>query len=179
MPELITVSGGPTKPEIVAVSLFKLELKDGDVFADVGCGTGLISIEATKMARGLKIYAIDAREAAATTASQNFKNFGIEGQVIFGESSSVISTLEKVDCAFVGGTKNITAVLDALVEKGARSIVVNAVRIETVVRVIEHMKKIGIYDETVQILASRSEELTGETMFRPENPVFIISGKRR
>ncbi|MCL2550498.1 MAG: cobalt-precorrin-6Y C(15)-methyltransferase, partial [Methanimicrococcus sp.] len=91
----------------------------------------------------------------------------------------VISTLEKVDCAFVGGTKNITAVLDALVEKGARSIIVNAVRIETVVRVIEHMKKIGIYDETVHIIASKSEELTGETMFRPENPVYIMSGKRR
>ncbi|MCL2863443.1 MAG: precorrin-6Y C5,15-methyltransferase (decarboxylating) subunit CbiT [Methanimicrococcus sp.] len=180
MPELIIVSGGPTKPEIVAVSLFKLGLKDGDVFADVGCGTGLISIEAARMARGLKIYAIDAREAAVSAASQNFKNFGVENaEVISGESSAVISSLDKIDCAFVGGTKNITAVLDALVEKGARSIIVNAVRIETVVRVIEHMKKLGIYDETVQILASRSEELTGETMFRPENPVFIMSGKRQ
>lgn len=180
MPELIGVSGGPTKPEIIAVSLFKLDLKDGDVFADVGCGTGLISIEAARFARNLKIYAMDAREAAVDAASQNFKNFGVENaEVIFGESSEVISNLEKVDCAFVGGTKNIIAVLDALIEKGARSIIVNAVRIETVVRVIEHMKKRGIYDETVHIMASRGEELTGETMFRPENPVYIMSGKQK
>lgn len=180
MPELIVVSGGPTKPEIVAVSLFKLDLKDGDVFADVGCGTGLISIEATRMARNLKIYAMDAREEAVDAATRNFENFGIRNaEVISGESSEVISKLEKIDCAFVGGTKNITVVLDALAEKGARSIIVNAVRIETVVRVIEHMKKLGIYDETVQISASRSADLTGETMFKPENPVYIMSGKRR
>ncbi|WNY26978.1 hypothetical protein MsAm2_07610 [Methanolapillus ohkumae] len=96
-----------------------------------------------------------------------------------GESADVLSGLDRVDCAFVGGTKNITAVLDMLVKKGARSIVVNAVRIETVVRVIEHMKKLGIYDETVHIIASKSEELTGETMFKPENPVYIMSAKRK
>ena len=180
MPELIGVSGGPTKPEIVAVSLFKLNPTDGDVFADVGCGTGLISIEATRLADNLKIYAMDAREAAVNAATQNFKNFGIESaEVILGESSEVISKLEKIDCAFVGGTKNITTVLDKLIEKGTRSIIVNAVRIETVVRVIDHMKERGIYDETVHIIASRSEELTGETMFKPENPVYIISGKRK
>jgi len=180
MPELIGVAGGPTKPEIIAVSLFKLDIRDGDVFADVGCGTGLISIEAMRFAKNLKIYAMDARQIAIDAASQNFKNFGVEdAEVIFGESSEVISKLDKIDCAFVGGTKNITAVLDALIEKGARSIIVNAVRIETVVRVIEHMKERGIYDETVHIIASRGEELTGETMFKPENPVYIMSGKRK
>lgn len=178
MPELIGVTGGPTKPEIIAVSLFKLDLRDGDVFADVGCGTGLISIEAGRFAKNLKIYAMDARDVAVDAATRNFENFGVSNAEVFlGESSEVIRRLEKIDCAFVGGTKNITAVLDALIEKGARSIIVNAVRIETVVRVIEHMKKRGVYDETVHILASRGEELTGETMFKPENPVYIMSAK--
>jgi cobalt-precorrin-6B (C15)-methyltransferase len=180
MPELIGVSGGPTKPEIIAVSLFKLNISEGDVFADVGCGTGLISIEAKRFAKNLKIYAMDAREAAVNAASQNFKNFGVtNAEVILGESSEVISRLEKVDCAFVGGTKNVTAVLDQLIEKGVQTIVVNAVRIETVVRVMEHMKKRGIYDETVHLIASKSEEITGETMFKPENPVYIIVGRQK
>ena len=180
MPELIGVSGGPTKPEIIAVSLFKMDLCDGDVFADVGCGTGLISIEARRFAKNLKIYAMDAREAAVSAASQNFKNFGVaDAQVILGESSDVIGRLEKVDCAFVGGTKNVTAVLDQLIGKGVRTVVVNAVRIETVVRVIEHMKARGIYDETIHIAASKSEELTGETMFKPENPVYIMVGRQK
>jgi cobalt-precorrin-6B (C15)-methyltransferase len=41
--EIVSVSGGPTKPEIIAVSLSKLGLRDGDSFADVGCGTGSVS----------------------------------------------------------------------------------------------------------------------------------------
>ncbi|MCL2142439.1 MAG: precorrin-6Y C5,15-methyltransferase (decarboxylating) subunit CbiT [Methanimicrococcus sp.] len=180
MPELIGVSGGPTKPEIVAVSLFKLNIQEGDVFADVGCGTGLISIEAKRFAKDLKIYAMDAREAAVNAAAQNFKNFGVtNAEVILGESSEVISRLDKIDCAFVGGTKNVTAVLDQLIEKGVKTVVVNAVRIETVVRVMEHMKKCGIYDETIHLIASRSEEITGETMFKPENPVYIIVGRQK
>lgn len=180
MPELICVSGGPTKPEIIAVSLAKLGAKEGDVFADVGCGTGSVSIALAGAVRNLTVIAMDAREEAVKAAEQNFSSFGIENaQVIFGESSEVIRRLPRVDCAFVGGTKNICAVLDALVDKGARSVVVNAVRIETVVRTMDHMKKWGIYDETVLLSVARSADLTGETMFRPENPVYIICGKRK
>jgi len=180
MPEFINVSGGPTKPEALAVSLFKLNAKAGDVFADVGCGTGLVSIELSKIVPDLKIIAIDAREEAINATTQNFKSFNIKNsQIILGESSSVINNLEKIDCAFVGGTKNITEVLNSLFKCKARSIVVNAVRIETVVCVINHMKKLGIYDETVLLSASRGYDLMGETMFKPENPVFIICGSRK
>ncbi|MDD1744521.1 MAG: class I SAM-dependent methyltransferase, partial [Candidatus Methanoperedens sp.] len=35
--------GTPTQPEIIAVALSKLELKPGDVFADIGCGSGSVS----------------------------------------------------------------------------------------------------------------------------------------
>lgn len=177
MPELIGVSGGPTKPEALAVSLFKLNAKPGDVFADVGCGTGLISIELSKTVPDLRIIAIDAREEAVRAASENFKSFGIENSnVILGESSLVIQNTDHIDCAFVGGTKNIISVLDSLAAKNVRSVVVNAVRIETVVRVINHMKKLNMYDETILLSVSRSYDLMGETMFKPENPVYIICG---
>lgn len=180
MPELICVSGGPTKPEIVAVSLSKLDARDGDIFADVGCGTGSVSIALKRSVRDLTVIAIDAREEATDAAARNFESFGVDNaQVIRGESSEVIRTLPHIDCAFVGGTKNICAVLDALIEKGVRSVVVNAVRIETVVRTMDHMKERGIYDETVLLSVSRSAALTGETMFRPENPVYIICGSRK
>lgn len=179
MPELICVSGGPTKPEIIAVSLSKLGAEDGDVFADVGCGTGSVSIELNRSVRNLSFVAMDARKEAVDATTANFRSFGVENaRIFFGESSEVIRGLDKIDCAFVGGTKNICAVLDALIEKGARSIVVNAVRIETVVRTMDHMKKAGIYKETILLNVARSADLTGETYFRPENPVYIICGRR-
>ncbi|MCQ1534155.1 precorrin-6Y C5,15-methyltransferase (decarboxylating) subunit CbiT [Methanosarcina sp. KYL-1] len=182
MSEIISVSGGPTKPEIIAVSLFKLGLQDGDRFADVGCGTGSVSIAAARIARDLKIYAIDAREEALKATETNFRNFNVGNARLFaGEASEILGSeelIDSIDCAFVGGTKNIESVLENLVKKNARSIVVNAVRIETVVRTIEAMKKLGIFDEVVHVAVSRSAPIAGETMFKPENPVYIVAGKK-
>ena len=181
MSEIVSVSGGPTKPEIIAVSLSKLGLRDGDRFADVGCGTGSVSIEAAKIARNLTIYAIDARKEALKATETNFKNFNIvNARILAGEASAILGSndlIDSIDCAFVGGTKNISSILDMLVKKKARSIVVNAVRIETVVKTIEAMKELGIFDEAVHIFVSRSAPIAGETMFKPENPVYIVVGK--
>lgn len=181
MPEIISVSGGPTKPEIIAISLSKLGLRDGDQFADIGCGTGSVSIEAAKIAKGLTIYAIDAREEALRATETNFKNFNISNATLLaGEASEILSSrdfINSIDCAFVGGTKNIDSVLEILAEKKTRSVVVNAVRIETVVRIIEVMKKLGIFVEVVHVSVSRGVPIAGETMFKPENPVYIVVGR--
>jgi cobalt-precorrin-6B (C15)-methyltransferase len=180
MTELLHVSGGPTKPEIIAISLSKLDLKNGDSFFDIGCGTGAVSIEASKMVRDLKIHAIDAREEAIEVARTNFTSFNVENVTLYsGESSDILSKqpVGSIGCAFIGGTKNISRVLEVLAEKKARSIVVNAVRIETVVNVINKLKELGLFDEVLHIIVSRGAPLTGETMFKPENPVYIVVGR--
>ncbi|RQD80258.1 cobalt-precorrin-6Y C(15)-methyltransferase, partial [Methanosalsum natronophilum] len=87
--------------------------------------------------------------------------------------------IDKIDCAFVGGTKNIHQVLEHLLGKGTRNIVVNAVRIETVVSTMQKMRELGIFDEVLNIAVSRGKEISGETMFQPENPIYIIVGKSR
>ena len=53
------LKGGPTQDEIMVVSLFKLGLKCGDVFADIGRSTGKVAIHAARTAG--KVYAIDRR----------------------------------------------------------------------------------------------------------------------
>lgn len=181
MPELLHISGGPTKPEIIAVSLSKLNLRDNCNFYDVGCGTGAVSIEASKIARNLRITAIDAREEAIEVARQNFENFNIEdANLIHGESAAALKGIPEnktIDYAFVGGTKNIDSILEALVEKKAKAFVINAVRIETVVHAMEKMKELGVFEELVNVAISRSYPITGETMLKPENPVFILVGR--
>nr|WP_321496681.1 precorrin-6Y C5,15-methyltransferase (decarboxylating) subunit CbiT [uncultured Methanolobus sp.] len=180
MTELLHVSGGPTKPEIIAVSLSKLDLADGCRFFDIGCGTGAVSIEASKMVRDISICAIDAREEAISVTKKNFEAFKItNAQVFSGESSDILEKQEvgSIDCAFIGGTKNISRVLEVLAEKKAKSIVLNAVRIETVVNVINKMKELDLFEEALHIIVSRSAPITGETMFKPENPIYIIVGK--
>ncbi|TGC11079.1 precorrin-6Y C5,15-methyltransferase (decarboxylating) subunit CbiT [Methanolobus halotolerans] len=180
MTELLRVSGGPTKPEIIAVSLSKLDLSDGSSFFDIGCGTGAVSIEANRMVRNLEIHAIDAREEAIEVARRNFESFNVDNATIHsGESSEILEKQPKgsIDCAFIGGTKNISRVLEVLAEKKVGSVVVNAVRIETVVNVINKMKELGLFDEVLHLIVSRGAPLTGETMFKPENPVYMIVGR--
>ncbi|MCL7410467.1 MAG: precorrin-6Y C5,15-methyltransferase (decarboxylating) subunit CbiT [Methanosarcinaceae archaeon] len=181
MIDVLHVSGGPTKPEIIAVSLSKLNLKDGSTFIDIGCGTGAVSIEASKLAHNLRIYAYDARAEAIDVATQNFKNHRLaDVTLLHGEASHILNEktdIGTIDYAFIGGTKNIRRVLEILCEKKVRRIVVNAVRIETVVRTIDAMKELGIFDEVLHVAVSRGAPIAGETMFKPENPVYIIVGK--
>jgi len=35
--------GGPTKAEIIAIALNKLQIEDGETFADIGCGAGNVA----------------------------------------------------------------------------------------------------------------------------------------
>lgn len=183
------VSGGPTKPEVLAIALSKLDLRPEDTFLDIGCGTASVSIAAAKQCKdaSISVIAIDDRPEAVSTAKENISNFGLGGRirVVHGEAEHALNDIYGVamadmenmaDCAFIGGSRNIEAVLDAVVSKVRRTVVVNAVRIETAARIITHMKKLGIFHEALHVQISKSSELAGETYFKPENPVYIIVG---
>lgn len=165
--------GTPTQPEIIAVALSKLGLKPGDVFADIGCGSGSVSISASGYVR--QVYAIDNRDEAIRASQDNIKECGITNiKVLKGEASQLLPGLD-IDCAFVGGSRNLETVLDVLIQKNSR-FVVSAVRVETAAEALEIMKQNNRFRELIQVQISRGHDLAGGTMFRPENPVFLIVG---
>ncbi|MDO8727819.1 MAG: precorrin-6Y C5,15-methyltransferase (decarboxylating) subunit CbiT [Candidatus Methanoperedens sp.] len=170
---MIYPRGTPTQPEIIAVALSKLKLKQEDVFADVGCGSGSVSISAAGLVR--QVYAIDNRNEAIIATQDNIKDFGITNiKVLKGEASELLADIN-IDCAFVGGSGNIDSVLEILMRK-TRRFVVSAVRVETVAKALGIMKQNNKFKELIQIQISRGSELAGGTMFKPENPVFLIVG---
>ncbi len=167
-------SGTPTQPEIIAVALSKLALKPTDVFADIGCGSGSVSIAASPMVK--HVYAIDNRDEAVHAATENIKECGISNvSVLKGDAALVLEGLD-IDCAFVGGSKNMERILAILIKKSVR-FVVSAVRIETVALAQGIMKNNNCLKELLQIQLSRGNELGGGTMLKPENPVFLIVGE--
>ena len=166
--------GTPTQPEIIAVALSKLAPKPTDVFADIGCGSGSVSIAAAPLVN--HVYAIDNRDEAVHATSGNIKECGISNiSVLKGDAASVLSDMD-IDCAFVGGSKNMERVLAILIKKSAR-FVVSAARIETVALAQDIMKTNNCFRELLQIQLSRGTELSGGTMFKPENPVFLVVGE--
>jgi cobalt-precorrin-6B (C15)-methyltransferase len=170
------VKGGPTQDEVMAISLFKLGLRGGDVVADIGCGTGRVSRELAKTAG--RVIAIDRRpEATACT-----REFAAESEmrnldVYLGEAEEILPSQGPLDCAFVGGSGNLETVLDILSGQVRRTIVVNAVLLDTVLRAVRTMQTLGIFREVVHVQVSRSYSLAGGIALRPINPVYVIVGQ--
>lgn len=169
------VNGGPTKSEIAAIALSKLNIRQNDVFADIGCGTGSISILASSLAG--EVFAVDSRDEAITAAKKNIADAGKSNiRLIQGVAPAVLDDIPSLDCAFVGGTRNIEPILHTLKEKVKGRVVVNAVRIQTASTVVSTMQELDMFREAVHVQVSRSYPLAGEVAFKPMNPVYIIVG---
>ena len=168
--------GGPTQDEVMAVSLMKLDLRGGEKVIDVGCGTGKVSCELAKIAS--EVFAIDRRDEAIVCTKRTVEEAGISNvHVIHGEALERIESMDYLDAAFIGGTGNLTQVLEALSEKVSGRIVVNAVMIETLYNAVDTMTNLGIFREAIHIQVSRSKTVAGGQIFSPINPVYIIVGE--
>lgn len=172
------VRGGPTQDEIMAISIFKLGLLPGDTFADIGCGTGKVAICASRTSAA--VYAVDRRREAIECARQNAEEAGASNVQFFeGEALDFLGGVTSLDCAFVGGTRQLSRTIEALSEKVRRNIVVNAVRIEALAEAVSAMRRLGVFREALHVQASRSYDIAGGTMFRPIDPVYIVVGRGR
>jgi cobalt-precorrin-6B (C15)-methyltransferase len=168
--------GGPTQDEIMAVSLFKLGLCPSDTVLEIGCGTGKVSVAIAKQVK--MVYAVDRRPEAVATAIEAARQAGVPN-IGFSctEAVDYLNTDQVYDCAFLGGTKNLAAILPALVKKVRRNIVINAVMLSTLERAVATLKDLGVFSEVVQVQVSRSGDIAGSIMFRPIDPVFVIVGR--
>ena len=170
---MIYPSGTPTQPEIITMALSKLDIKPTDVFADIGSGSGSVSIRAARLAK--HVFAIENKDEAILATNENIKECGIFNITVLKGDAAKLLHDKDIDCAFVGGSKNISQVLEILMEKVPR-FVVSMVRLETVYHVVEILKKNNQFKELLLIQLSRGSELSGGTMLKPENPVFLIVG---
>jgi cobalt-precorrin-6B (C15)-methyltransferase len=169
----MNLPGGPTKDEIVAVSLAKLALRPGDIFADIGCGTGRIAVAAAPQVK--HVYAVDLRPEAVSCSRQLAE--GVSNIEISCENGvDLLKRITRLDAAFVGGSKDLSPVLSLLAEKKVRTVVVNAVLLSTLSEAVSVLQQLSMFREVVQVMVSRSSALAGSIMFRPLDPVFIIVG---
>ncbi len=171
--------GGPTQPEVMAVSLAKLGIRPGDTVADIGCGTGTVTKELAALAGPAgHVYAVDRRPAAIICTKETCKELP-SVETVEGEAIAFLDLpRRKIDCAFCGGSRDIAEIITRLNAEGCRSIVVNAVLIETAVETIHTMQNLGIFHDAVHLQVSRSHELVERIMFKPINPIYIIHGGR-
>jgi cobalt-precorrin-6B (C15)-methyltransferase len=165
--------GTATQEENIYIALGKLNILPGNVFLDIGCGSGSVSFAAYRYTD--KVYGIDMRSEAVKAS-----RYIVPGGHFFeGEASQILPELPKIDRCFIGGTRHIESFFPLLLERAAPdcAIVADLARIGVAHRVVEIMKDAGIFQELLQIQISRGYELAGDMALRPVNPIFMVVGR--
>ncbi|WP_135663072.1 precorrin-6Y C5,15-methyltransferase (decarboxylating) subunit CbiT [Halorhabdus rudnickae] len=165
---------GPTKPEVRALVLWALDLRPSDHVVDVGAGTGAVSIEAVGTAD--RVTAVERDPERVEAIRTNLAANDCESSVTVTRATAPDGLPESSDAVFVGGTRNLDAVLDWVATAGPRVVVLNAARLETAVRAIDGFRSRSFDPEVRRVSIGRGSSLAGETAIEPERPVYVISG---
>jgi cobalt-precorrin-6B (C15)-methyltransferase len=168
-------TAGSTSDEVLAVALRRLALSPTESLADIGCGSGKVSLAASPLVR--EVYAIDRRPEAIAYAREQARAAGA-GNIRFleGEAPEILEGLPAPGRAFIGGSRRISAVIGTLAAAGTKRLAVSCVRIETLGEAVTTMRRLGIFREALHIQVARSRDLAGGTMFVPGNPVYLVIG---
>jgi cobalt-precorrin-6B (C15)-methyltransferase len=168
-------TAGSTGDEVLAVALQKLGLSPDEILADIGCGSGKVSLAASPLVR--EVYAVDRRPEAIAYAREQARAAGA-GNIRFleGEAPEILEGLPAPGLAFIGGSRRISEVIRALARKGTGRMAVSCVRIETLGEAVSAMRGLGIFREALLLQVARSRDLAGGTMLVPAHPVFLVIG---
>jgi precorrin-6Y C5,15-methyltransferase (decarboxylating) len=164
-------AGMVTKSEVRAVALSKLELPMTGVLWDIGAGSGSVAIEASLLAPGLRVYAVERQPDDAARIQANTAALGASVTIVEGEAPGVLTGLPDPDRIFVGGGG--LPVLDAALSRlrpGGRMVATFA----ALDRAAAAADRLG---HLVQLAPSRGVRLPdGGWRLAAENPVFVAWG---
>ena len=171
-----------TKREVRAAALSLLEVEEDDVLWDVGAGTGSVSVELALLARRGRVYAVERKGEALSLICANRTRFGAWNLVpVRGTAPAALEDLPAPDGVFVGGSGGeLDAILAAALGKnpGVR-LCVSAIALETLSAAAAAFAARGLEAQVTQIWAARSKGAGGLNLMMGQNPVWLISGRRR
>ena len=165
--------GTATQEENIHIAMGKLNIQPGQVFLDIGCGSGAVSAAAARYTD--RVFGIDRREQAVEISRAALPS----GQFFCGEAAAILPGLPGIDRCFIGGTRGIDEFFPLLLERASPGavIVADLARLGIAARLARMMKDAGIFEELIQIHISRGYELAGDIALRPANPIFMVIGR--
>lgn len=173
---------GPSKESIRAIVLYKSEVTEKDLVVDIGCGTGGFTCEFGQRAR--KVIGIDKNPEAVKITQENLKKFNIEGDItlINDDGANALESVDNIDIAIVGGSgQELEKILDIVNEKlnPKGRIIITAILVDTKVEAINKLKELGYNPQIMEVNISKGRVLDRGIMMMGENPIAIISAKKR
>ena len=173
---------GPTKEAIRAIILYKSEVSSKDKVVDCGCGTGGITCEFSQRAN--EVISIDTNPEAIEITEKNLKKFGLGDNVtlINDNGANALKDIDNIDIAVVGGSgrelENILDIIDAKLNSKGR-IIITAILVDTKIEAINKLKELNYNPKLMEVNISNGRVLDRGVMMISENPIAIITAKKR
>ncbi|WP_343250062.1 precorrin-6y C5,15-methyltransferase (decarboxylating) subunit CbiE [Diplocloster hominis] len=170
-----------TKPEIRAVVMSKLALKETDIVYDIGAGTGSVSVEMAMAADRGKVYAIECKPEAVELIKKNADHFGLRNlEIVDGMAPEALEGLPVPDAAFIGGSKGrLSMILASLFRQNPQmQVVMDAIALETVTEVLTICTQMQLRMDMVQVQVNKTRVAGNYHMMTGQNPVFIITVRK-
>jgi precorrin-6Y C5,15-methyltransferase (decarboxylating) len=167
-----------TQAEVRGVALSQLDLHPGDVFWDVGAGSGSVAIEAAGQVAPGPSYAIEQDTADYHLIVANAERFGVSNvKPVFGTAPAVFADLPAPDAVFVGGNGGEVARLleaaFAALRPGGR-LVTNVGTLEMLTATYAVLKRLAGGVEVLLMNLSRGVEQLEALRFEAINPTFLL-----
>ena len=173
---------GPTKEAIRAIILYKSEVSHTDKVVDCGCGTGGITCEFSQRAE--EVISIDTNPEAIEITKKNLEKFGLGDNVtlINDNGANALKDIDNIDIAIVGGSgrelENILDIIDAKLNSKGR-IIITAILVDTKIEAINKLKELNYNPKLMEVNISNGRVLDRGVMMISENPIAIITAKKR
>ena len=173
---------GPTKEAIRAIILYKSGVTSDDKVVDCGCGTGGITCEFSQRAN--EVISIDTNPEAIEITKKNLKKFGLGDNVtlINDNGANALKDIDNIDIAIVGGSgrelENILDIIDAKLNSKGR-IIITAILVDTKIEAINKLKELNYNPKLMEVNISNGRVLDRGVMMISENPIAIITAKKR
>jgi len=168
-----------TKEIIRHESIIRLQLREGDVFYDIGGGTGSVAIEAAALSSQIDVVTFEKKPEAAELIRKNIERAGLHNiTVVEGNAGDALKERPAPDCVFIGGSGGELFDILKLLNGKRRGIryVINAVSLETIDEVRDFIKKYDPLDaEQVMISVTDVRKAGDHHLMQGQNPVWIFS----
>lgn len=172
-----------TKAEIRAMVMVKAAIGEMDTIADIGAGTGSLSIEAALLAPKGKVYAIERNPEGIGLIRANAEKFECPNIfAIEGTAPEAMEALPLCDVILVGGSGgNMASIVDAAdahLSVGGR-LVLTSVTAETTGEIVKVFEGRNYDFEGFEMQINRLRKLGRYHLYDPLSPIFIFTATKR
>ena len=171
-----------TPAEVRSMALAELDLGPNSIVWDIGAGSGSVAIEASRIAAGGQVYAVEMDAEDFALIGENAERFSAMNVFpILGRAPEAWQSLPDPDAVFVGGTgrqiKQIVEEAFTRLRVGGR-LVASVASLENLCAGMETLKQAGADASCWMIQVSRGNPQLVDSRFETMNPHYLISATR-